>query len=1228
MTVSASDSRERLVSLARCAAVLNAERDPERAFERICHEALALFGVQSVVLWEQDGAELVAVRIEGIEATNIRSCRVSIDSDAVIACRCFRERAQILEKNVPEFTIDSPPGFRIEPAACLLCVPLIHQEEVLGVIELRNRDEVDHFTLDDLETVAIFASMAAVVMTNARLSKEMEKRAREATVFSEMVRIASSGMNLGEKSEAFAQKLRDLIQFDRVSLALIEDGDKVRRVLVSGVATEKFGPNSVEQLEGRGLEWLIKNRRTLVIPDIEKTQVFPVERFLSEKGLRSSIRVPLMDSGAVLGSINLWSKTPDAYGPREIELLEQVAGQIAGVFAHAQTVGTQRLILNRLYSLHRITDAALSTLDLDNLLESLLDRCIEIVGADAGSVLLLDEEEQQLSIVGARWIEGETPWDYRRKLGEGVAGKVAQDGKPRLVQEVDRENPEDVTISRARGIHSILAVPLLAREKTLGVLRLDSRQPGRFDRQHLQMMEVAAERMALAIDNARLLKEAQERATYEALIHRIAAAIGGSLDLDRVMDTAVKELLAATKASRCAVVLVDPRGELGFLRWEARADEVPSLGFQSNYLGDDPCIIAMMSNSQPIAIEDIWSSPLPESLLNLAKQLDIRSVLATPLFRGSEPIGGLEIFQYGRTRRWAKREMELLQAVASQLALAVENARLYGQTDEKLRARVRELGSLVRLGRAVSEQLSPNLVISRAVEEGVRALDADCCSISMLDADTGAVTIGKTYDREGGFGTGAEVGISPGQYPGHLDGFQLGKETILKIDDPRTLETEKGYLQRLGMATAILLPLEVGDKPMGIAFFGRRTGRPVFTDDDLALARAVVGQVAVSLENARLFQEVQKQKSRIEALLSSMSEGVYATDTNRCISIVNPWFELMLGHRAADVIGRPCRDVLRHSDEDGLPICDKACPLEAVLTNGKPFEPTMLFAQTAWGSRLPTVVSIAPIRNELGETEGAVSVSRDVTREWQMDKLKSNIISVVSHEFRTPLTSVLGFSEYLLMHEPPKKERRRSLELIHQEALRMETLVNDFLDVSKLEAGKISLELQPLDPTEVVENAVAAMVARTGQHQLVSDIESRLPKIEADPERLEQILSNLISNAIKYSSRDTPVIVRARAASVGADDRLVIGKDGKERWVVFTVEDRGVGIPSDQLQDIFTPFHRVEGDMTRRIRGTGLGLSIVKSLVELHSGRLWVESEVGVGSKFHVAFLAMSDGEL
>lgn len=1054
--MSGKDSREKLVSLARCAAVLNAERDPARSLELVCNAALALFGLQSAIFWERDGSDLVAVSVEGNQAPKIRGLRVPIDSDVVLSCRCLRERAPILEQNVPEIIVGPPPGIRVEPAASVLCVPLIHQEEVLGVICLRDCDKADRFTLEDLEAITIFAGMAAVAMTNARLSKEMEKRAREAMVLSEIGRIASSAMDMGEKSEAFAQKLRDLVAFDRVALALIEDGDKVRRILVAGDAAGKYGHDTIGPLEGHGLQWLVRNRRTLVIPDIEKTQAFTSDHYFISNGLRSSVRVPLIDAGEVLGSLNLWSRVPNAFGSREVELLEQVAGQIAGTFAYAQLIGTQRLILNRLYSLHRITDAALSTLDLNSLLESLLDRCIEIVGADGGAVLLLDEDGKDLIIKGARWIEGETPWDYRRKLGEGVAGKVALEGRPRLIQEVDQENPADVGVSRARGVHSILAVPLLAREKTLGVLRLDSLQPGRFDRQHLQMIEVAAERMALA----------------------------------------------------------------------------------------------------------------------------------------------------------------------------VESARLYGQTDEKLRARVRELGSLVRLGRAVSEQLSPNLVMRRAVEEGGRALDADRCSIFIVDMDTRAFIVGEDYDRENGFGIDVGTRLWLEQHPDSLEAFLLKEPRILKVDDPLIPETEKARLQHLGIATSIMLPLAAGEKLVGIAFFGRRIGRADFSEEDLALARAVAGQVAVALENARLFQEVQKQKSRTEALLSSMSEGVYATDADRCISAVNPWLELMLGHRASDMVGRPCREVLHHTDEEGTLLCDRACPLEEVFTNGKPFEPTMMFAQTAWGDRLPTLVSIAPIRNELGETVGAVSVSRDVTREWQMDKLKSNIISVVSHEFRTPLTSVLGFSEFLMMRERPKKERRRCLELIHQEALRLETLVNDFLDVSKLEAGKITLDLQPLDPGQALESAVAAMAARTGQHQLVSEIESHLPQVEVDPERLEQILSNLLSNAIKYSPHGTPIIVRARVASPDTDNHLLIGKKGKDRWVVFTVEDRGVGIPSDQIHNIFRPFHRIEGDFTRRIRGTGLGLSIVKSLVELHSGRLWVESEVGVGSKFHVAFLAMSGMEL
>lgn len=1041
-----------MVSLARVAAVLNAEHDPDKGLELICKEAIALFRVDSAILWERDGSELVAARVAGDRAPRIQGLRVPIDSDDVLACRCLRERTPILGKHVPERIAGPSPEHRLEPSASVLCVPLIHREEVLGVIGLRNCKSADRFTPEELEVVSLFAGMVGVAMANARLQREMERRAREATVLSEIGRIASSDMEVQEKSEAFARALRDLVPFDRVALALVEDGDKARRVLVAGEATEQYGPGSVSPLAGHGLEWVVKHRRTLVIPDLERTQVVASDRLFARGGLRSSVRVPLMASGEVVGSLSLWARAPNAYGRREIELLELVAGQVAGVFAHARMVETQRLMLSRLHSLHRITDAALSTLDLDSLLDALLERCVEIVGADGGVVLLLNEGEEELFVRGARWMDGEEPRNYRKRLGEGIAGKVALEGKPRLVDEVDLEDSQDVVITRERGIHSVLAVPLRARERTIGVLRLESREPARFDRQHLQLMEVAAER----------------------------------------------------------------------------------------------------------------------------------------------------------------------------IALAVESARLYGQTDEKLRARVRELGSLVRLGRAVSEQLSLDLVMERAVMEGVRALDADRCSIAIAELERGVLTVRAVYDREAGPGVGVGLDLPMEQHPNSLRVLWHREPTIVRADDPQTPQGERDRLRELGMVTAMLIPLAMGDRAIGLAFFGRKAGRPDFTEDDLALGMAVAGQVAVAMENARLFQEVQEQKSRTEALLTSMSEAVYATDVSRCITWVNPWLESMLGYRAREMVGRPCHEVLRHTDEEGNSVCERACPLQAALESGKAMKPGMLFAQTAWGERLPTVVSIAPIRDESGDAVGAVSVSRDVTREWQMDKLKSNMISVVSHEFRTPLTSVLGFSELLLMRDQPKRERRRCLELIHQEALRMEALVTDLLDVSKLEAGKVVLDLQPLDPRMVVERAVAATVARTGQRRLVSEIESRLPQIVADPSRLEQILDNLLSNAIKYSPEGTPVVIRARGASTDGSGQLHVGRRGKDRWVVLTVEDRGFGIPPDQLSSIFTPFHRVEGELTRRIRGTGLGLSIVKSLVELHGGRLWVESEIGVGSRFHVALKAVS----
>lgn len=742
------------------------------------------------------------------------------------------------------------------------------------------------------------------------------------------------------------------------------------------------------------------------------------------------------------------------------------------------------------------------------------------------------------------------------------------------------------------------------------------------EQEHPGLVEMSGEMSALAVENARLRAEARERASYEALIHRIALAIGSSLELDRIMDTAVQELRAATNCSRSAVVLASLTDGFSWTRWESRAEGVPPMGERPIPWRNEPRIREMMAKREPVALDDIESEPLPEQLLALARGLGVKSVLAMPLFRGEQPIGGVELYQYRQARRWTDREKRLIQSVAAQLAVAVENARLYGETDEKLRARVRQLGGLLRLTTAVSEQLSLEAVMERAVEEGIRALDVDRCAIATMDWESGLFTVRSVRDRGGEAHSSLGALFSLANVPDVYRALSQRKPVALSMDDPMLPSGMADLLRRTGVSFSIVVPLITRERVVGIVHFGRRAGRPRFAEDDAALATAVAGQLAVAMENARLFQEVQAQKANREAMLASMSEGMYATDLEGRITSANPALEKLVGRRVQEMVGMHCREVLRHSDEEGLALCSRACPMSAAMEKGEAVESGWLFTQTAWGRWLPSTMSAAPMRNSSGAIDGAVAVLRDISREWQLNKLRANIISIVSHEFRTPLTSIIGFSEFMLMRPQTEEERRSHLDQILREGLRLEKLVNDFLDVSRLESDKMVLHLETVHPASIVQRCISEVRSPSGPHQVVSDLPEGLLQIEVDPEKLVQILENLLSNALKYSPPEAMVVVRAGNAATDSEGRLQFGLEGPERWVVFTVEDRGIGIPAEQLPEIFTPFHRVENLATRRIRGTGLGLSIVKSLVELHGGRVWVESEIGVGSRFHVAFRA------
>ncbi len=245
-----------------------------------------------------------------------------------------------------------------------------------------------------------------------------------------------------------------------------------------------------------------------------------------------------------------------------------------------------------------------------------------------------------------------------------------------------------------------------------------------------------------------------------------------------------------------------------------------------------------------------------------------------------------------------------------------------------------------------------------------------------------------------------------------------------------------------------------------------------------------------------------------------------------------------------------------------------------------------------------------PVRDPDSGQLGRGLLLRDVTHEKELDRLKSQLLSTVSHELRTPLASIKGFATTLLRQDVAWDDgtRREFLAIIDQESDRLSELIGNLLDMARVEAGTLRVEPEPANLRPIVEEVVRTFSLMTSQHQFQIEMPRRLPRIMADPRRVRQVLRNLLENAVKYSPAGGPIVVAVEVHP----DAVQVG-----------VADRGIGIQPEHLGRVFDRFYQVDNASTRNVGGSGLGLSICKAIVEAHRGRIWVESQVGIGSSFH-----------
>lgn len=497
--------------------------------------------------------------------------------------------------------------------------------------------------------------------------------------------------------------------------------------------------------------------------------------------------------------------------------------------------------------------------------------------------------------------------------------------------------------------------------------------------------------------------------------------------------------------------------------------------------------------------------------------------------------------------------------------------------------------------------------LRRLVQRIAMILQAEKIVVMFYDRDTGELggippAYGIDDERLKMFRMRATQGIS-GQV------FRDNEPVIFHdaAGDPRT---QKDPFSIIGVQNGITVPLVIEKRDeenrvverttIGVLHaFNKRHGED-FNDEDVRLLERMARNVGAIIANLQLYREVLEEREELLQTFESLAAGLVLISPEGRISQMNASARTLFGiahpgQKASDVIGKQYSDIIQNEGFKDL------------------------YKQAMDGEDMGSVIEIsvqianidrvyqcqaAQVRGEDGKSLGIVAIMNDITDMKNIDRMKSSFVAMASHELRTPLTAIKGFVSTLLMDDGfSDDERREFYMIIDQECDRLTRLINDLLNTARIEAQEsLKPHYTQVDLTALLEKTLLIQKQSTTRHDLKLDIRSPLPKIIADEDKLDQVLTNLLNNAIKYSPNGGEIIIH-------------VVRD--EHWITIGIQDQGLGIPKDQLNKVFDKFHRVNNEDNRRIYGTGLGLFLVKHLVEsVHLGKIWVESEIGKGSTF------------
>ncbi len=888
----------------------------------------------------------------------------------------------------------------------------------------------------------------------------------------------------------------------------------------------------------------------------ELRSALSLEHVAVQLGDEHAAGIPIRAGASQVGTIVFERSEPLTEGERLV--VEAVAREVGLALQTARLVAEKQRRLAQQSALLEAVQVVSSELELDVALERLVEEVAKLLEADAADCYLLDPERGVLRCAAVHGLD-ENLIGLEIGADEGVSGLALQRERPIHVTErsgLDARVPHAAYL----GFSQVLVAPMVWGGAARGVLGVGNRAGGRaFERADTELLETFAGLVSVAMRNAESLGESRNQARVQRAFFRIASLLSETLSLAETYDVAAQAAAEALGGDFAAVLTVEG-GELGVAGAHDLPDPVRALPPADTLLQAalDGSTIASSRIADDDRFDETW------------RRAPFSSLLATPVEGSSR---GLVVVFFRSIHAWSSEDLEFARQVGRAARGALERSRLY-ETERTARALSQQLA---RTGTLLGRGLDPAAVLEEVVEQAVALLDADAGAVAALEG--GELVIGAAQGEgvEQAIGTRA---ASTGWLGG--DVVQLNAPVAREDVAPDSALGEADAVLALGHRAYLGVPLAARDgSVLGVLSIYSAAPRAWREDEREALA-ALAANASVALANAELYQRLALEHEQSVAILSNVADGIVAVDRSGRVVAWNAAAEEITGVPAEEAIGGTPLDVLRRE-------------LRSETGGSNRLVPIMRGNEEVWLSLSETVM-----RDPTGAVAGRIFAFRDMSAERFAEQMRSDFVSTVSHELRAPLTSIYGFAATLLRKDIDFSESERAtfLGYIASESEQLTRIVDALLSVARLDGGQLDVELQPTDVRTVLAEALPTNGnVEPNSHSFVLDLADDVSDVNADPDKLREIVDQLIDNAVKYSPDGGVVRVEARRRTDAVE---------------ISVADEGVGIPAARIDRIFDKFFT--GGESHP--GTGLGLFIAQGLVAAMGGKIWVNSNEGRGSRF------------